>query len=369
MRVLYLGAAPSVHDRRFIAAYLDHGHQLRSLWLDSSAVASGTSLNDVVDRPKARQGAALDDHVGEVEAVLKAEDPDIVHAGPLTTCAWVAAMARPRRLIAASWGWDVLVDATRDPAARLRSADALSRADLVLCDSEVVCAHLRDVYAVPSDRIVRFPWGIDVQMFSPGKVAVSHRGRPGWEQACIVISSRHWEPQYGIMTIVDAFRRARSRMPDLRLVLLGSGSLEPRIRSFVQEHQLEPDVLIAGKVDNAKMAEQLRGADVYVTCSYSDGTSVSLLEAMGVGLPVVASDIAGDREWIGDGGYLVPVGDAEAVANGLAALASDAAMRRRMGLRNRQVVVERADWSVNVERLFDAIGRMRPRIRGNRLSR
>ena len=93
------------------------------------------------------------------------------------------------------------------------------------------------------------------------------------------------------------------------------------------------------------------------SCAHSDGTSVSLLEAMASALPVLVTDISSNREWVapGENGWLAPSGDAGAVAAALvAAAALDGEARREMGLRNRRVVEARADWGVNGARLLEA---------------
>jgi glycosyltransferase involved in cell wall biosynthesis len=95
-------------------------------------------------------------------------------------------------------------------------------------------------------------------------------------------------------------------------------------------------------------------ADVYVSASEVDGTSVSLLEAMASRRAVVVSDIAGNREWVepGRNGVLFPVGDAALLARALLDVAAlpDAA-RRGWGEQGRSQVLLRADWERNAARL------------------
>jgi glycosyltransferase involved in cell wall biosynthesis len=88
----------------------------------------------------------------------------------------------------------------------------------------------------------------------------------------------------------------------------------------------------------------------------SDGSSVSLLEAMATGLPVIVTDAHGNREWVGpDNGWLAPAKDADAYAQAiLIAEGMEASQRENMRAANRKVVEQRADWNLNFDKLLKA---------------
>jgi glycosyltransferase involved in cell wall biosynthesis len=112
-----------------------------------------------------------------------------------------------------------------------------------------------------------------------------------------------------------------------------------------------------GAIGHDRLPEWFRAADLYASCAHSDGTSVSLLEAMASALPVLVTDIPSNREWVapGENGWLAPSGDAAAVASALVeAAARDGEARREIGRRNRGIVEARADWGVNGARLLEA---------------
>jgi glycosyltransferase involved in cell wall biosynthesis len=105
------------------------------------------------------------------------------------------------------------------------------------------------------------------------------------------------------------------------------------------------------------MPEVLQGADVYCSMSRSDGTSLSLLEAMACGLAPVVSDIPANREWIDDGvdGVLVAPGEVETLASALTRVALDEDFRRSASARVREKVVERGDQRTNMARILAAV--------------
>jgi glycosyltransferase involved in cell wall biosynthesis len=110
-------------------------------------------------------------------------------------------------------------------------------------------------------------------------------------------------------------------------------------------------------IPHARMAPTLAGAQVYVSTSLSDSTSVSLLEAMAAGAFPVVTDIEANREWIEDGrnGFLVPVDDPAVLASRIIAALADPELRRRARAHNLELVRRRASWRANmdaIERLF-----------------
>ena len=123
-----------------------------------------------------------------------------------------------------------------------------------------------------------------------------------------------------------------------------------QIRQFIEDRKLAGIVTIRGQIPPSDMPKWFRAADAYVSCARSDGTSISLLEAMATGLPVVVSDIPSNREWVtaGENGWLAKVGSCQEFADRLLSVASlSPEQTRGIGERNRQIVAQRADWDKN----------------------
>jgi glycosyltransferase involved in cell wall biosynthesis len=113
-------------------------------------------------------------------------------------------------------------------------------------------------------------------------------------------------------------------------------------------------VLFAGRVERTELADYLNAADIYVSTSYSDGTSLSLLEAMATGLPAVVTDVPANLEWIRDGynGYIAKRGDAESVGESMQRLLDDPAQCRIFGGRTLEIAATKADWNRNFEKFL-----------------
>ena len=108
-----------------------------------------------------------------------------------------------------------------------------------------------------------------------------------------------------------------------------------------------------GKIPIEEMPDYLNAADVYVSTSLSDGTSLSLLEAMACALPVVVTEIPSNKEWVIDGynGFLVPPKKPGEVSKRVLTLLKNSNTREDMGQKNLAIAKDKADWNKNVDKL------------------
>jgi len=367
MRITYFSRTYTAHDLRFLTGIRAHGHEVVFLCLGDPALGwEKRPLPEGVELLSLHRNAVheLADCLAampDFEKALARARPDVLHAGPVPTCGFMAALSGFRPLVLMSWGSDLLVEADRSPAWQWAATCALRHADVFQCDCDAVRAKALTLHPLQSGQIVQFPWGIDLNAFLPAGAGAGVREKLGWQAAVVVISNRSWEPIYGIGTVLESFRLAALADDRLRLLLLGHGSEVDMVHAYIRQHRLESKICLAGRVGNDQLAPYLREADLYLSCSHSDGASISLLEALAIGLPCVVSDIPGNREWIapGSGGWLAPVGDAAAGTRALlAAAALTPAERRRMGEGNRAVAAARADWPRNLGLLMAAYARV-----------
>jgi glycosyltransferase involved in cell wall biosynthesis len=140
-----------------------------------------------------------------------------------------------------------------------------------------------------------------------------------------------FDPVKRIDTLLRAFRSLASRDPRVTLVLVGGGGEEERIRRMVAELGLGKQVVFTGLLEEP--ARVYPALDLYVSTSLKEGLPLSLVEAMGARLPVVATDVPGHRDVVvhGETGLLVPPEDPAALAGAISSLFADPERRRQMG--------------------------------------
>src|SRR5918996_1070833 len=147
-------------------------------------------------------------------------------------------------------------------------------------------------------------------------------------------------PVKGHLVLLRSLAQARGRVPDLVLDVAGQGPLEPALKAYAGELGLSDAVRFLGFVSPIQGA--IEDAAAVVVPSLGEGFGMVALEAMERGRPVIASDVGGLPEIVADGetGFVVPAGDAEALADAMVALATDLARAAEMGQAGRTRALE-----------------------------
>ena len=293
----------------------------------------------------------------ELTKMFTALTPDLVHAGPVQTCGYPIALTGYHPMLLTSWGADLLMFPERGEDWRQATQIAIEAADGLFVDSASVLQVARRFAEIPDDRVVMFPWGVEAGQFSPDGPRPTDQEFHAEPEACVMVCVRSWEPLYGIETLMEGFRSAHIRDKSLRLLLIGGGSEAPYILRFIHEHHLEDAVTLAGSLDTHHLPQWFRVAKGYISCAKSDGTSISLLEAMATGLPVIVTDIPSNREWVEPGvnGWLA--NDVASFADAMLCVSKlGESERAAISEVNRKVISTRADWDRNFPRLLAMYG-------------
>ena len=250
MRLLYFTDNNSGHNRRFLAKLSDSAHDVYYLSLAGTPpegwVPPGIRVVPFSRSfPRRSPPSLLGSFVPEFRRILDNLRPDLVQAGAIQSCAYIAALAGFHPMLAMSWGSDILVDADINPEWTNATIVALKGADCLFCDSDAVREKAAEIEAGTVTDVVQFPWGIQRDVFGPDGDRVE---LPWSNDAFILISTRAWEPEYDVNVVLRAFVIAHQQLPLLRLLLMGHGSLEGEMRAFVRRHGLSESVMIRNDV-------------------------------------------------------------------------------------------------------------------------
>jgi glycosyltransferase involved in cell wall biosynthesis len=240
---------------------------------------------------------------------------------------------------------DVAWPGASQPSAELLAE--LPRADFHVAQSAFAERSLID-YGVEPGRIFRMPLGVDTARFRPA----DGPRKPGPFRAFF---AGQMSVRKGVHHLLAAWRAADLR--DAELVFAGA----PRDR-YIGElvGRSDPTIRYMGFVPHARLHEAYQAADVFVFPSLAEGGVYVIYEALAAGLPCVVSANAGSAVRDGIEGFVVPVGDVEALAGRLRQLAGDDALRRRMAQAAR-ARAEQFAWPAFYRRIGlmyrDAVGR------------
>jgi len=184
---------------------------------------------------------------------------------------------------------------------------------------------------VPAERTVTVHEGIDVDHVVAAPPVNVHEAFWLPHQAPVVGNVAALVPHKGQRYLVDAAHLVVQDVPDARFIILGEGELREHLEKQVHEHHLEKHVLLPGF--RTDVLGCIKGFDLFVMSSVTEGLGTSLLDAMACGRPIVATRAGGIPEIVEDGvnGALVPPRDAASLAAAIVRALKDEGWRRRTG--------------------------------------
>jgi glycosyltransferase involved in cell wall biosynthesis len=329
VRILFFADAASVHTRRWVAAVAERGGEAIVITRQPGEVPGAKEVIAIAPgNDKLTWFKALPAVRRVARQVAKRFEPTLVHGHYVTSYGlWAAACGLNVPKVLTAWGSDILVTPRQSRWMRLIVCWSLRQADLITADSMDMLEEIaRYNPQAPCHQIL---WGADTDKFVPGQ--------PG--EDFDVVSLRSWEANYNIDLIIEAFSRFLMMRPQshAKLHLLGGGAMQAALEQRVQELRLLQQVRFHGRVGDLDMVQAIQRSRVSVSVPTSDATSVSVLESMACGLPIIATDLPANRQWIDEqGGWIVPVRDVDAVTQALVTAYDQPAQAAQMGLRNRE---------------------------------
>lgn len=239
-----------------------------------------------------------------------------------------------------------------DYPAGLLLGDKIAHADFAACASYFMRAQAMRA-AAPAD------WGkLHVVRCGIELSALPER-KPGPGGAFRFICVGRLSPEKGHRGLFEAFAKVLTTVPGARLDLVGDGPLRADLEAAATALGIAPAVTFHGMLDEAATLATVAGADALVLPSFMEGLPVVLMEAMGLGLPVISSGVAGVPELVRDGvsGLVFPPSNWDALTAAMMRLAGDPDLCARLGAAGQAAVAE--DFAIEraVRPLPDLFGR------------
>lgn len=270
--------------------------------------------------------------------------PDIVHAHYVTSCGLTALVCGFHPTVVTAHGSDLTVGMeSRIWRSLLKRVFEFS--DCVNTVSPDLASMVESL-GINSDKIRTLTLGVDTEKFSFSRRPPLEGSRP-----LKLICTRRLESVFDHHTIIKALVSLKERQITFEMTFAGGGSLLDELTRCVNNLGLDDCVRFAGRLDNDDLPEVLAGHDVYLSASLWDGASLSLLEAMAMGLFPIVSDIKANSTWLehGSDGLLHKVGDAEDLSDCIVRFWENQQMAAEAAERNREKVIESADRATNMK--------------------
>jgi len=204
------------------------------------------------------------------------------------------------------------------------------------------------------DKVIECPNGINVDAYASAATADKQSLFSLPQSTPVVLCVARLDPKKDHETLL----RAVSLVPGVVLVLAGDGQLSEQLHTLAGELGIASRVRFLGK--RMDVPRLLKAVDVYVQPSLWEGFGIAALEAMAAGKPVVASNVPGLAEVIGDAGLLFSIGNAGQLAQHISTLLGDANYRQRLGQ-----AAQKRSWMFSLDKTLDCYEKLYREVAGN----
>lgn len=355
MKIIYFSLDYCPHDHRFLSALSQTEHKVFYVRLQRGPrQTEDRAVPENIEQVLWEGGQDifrwqdLPKYILGLRRIIKQIKPDLIHAGPIQTCAFIAVLSGFRPILTMSWGFDLMRDVERNRWWEGVTRYTLKRSSYFTSDA-IVTREKAIQYGMNPEKTVVFPWGVDLEHFKPDP---AHNFSA---ETFTLFCNRSWEPNYGVDVLARAFVTVARQREDVSLVLLGGGSQGAAIRKILIGG-VEERVSFPGHINNADLPRYYQMADLYISASHVDGSSVSLMEGLACGLPCLVSDIPANKEWVREGynGWLFKDGDHNQLAEKIMQAVQERDELPEIGKNARASAQEKANWPRNVQILLGA---------------
>ncbi len=341
MRILFLADAKSYHTQRWVDYFIGCGHQCYLITLDRGIKTKAEeffihpgSLPNFLKYPLA---------VSKIRKITIQIKPDLINAHFVPSYGLAGARLKFHPLVISTWGSDVLISPHKSWLHKLRTKYVLKKADLVTTDARFTGEAISKL-GVSLGKVVVSPMGVERNLLGP----VVRAEKP----YLTILSNRKFEALYDIPTLLKAIPLiTKEAIRRVKFVILGEGSRKKALVILARELGIEDSLEFKGTVSREMLIQYYRDADIYISTSRSDSTSVSLLEAMSFGLIPVVTDIPGNKEWIDNqkNGFLFPRSDHESLARQIVYIINEFNGWSFFREKNYSIIHQRGIWEDNMK--------------------
>ncbi len=236
----------------------------------------------------------------------------------------------------------------------MRRADALTAISAYLAERARTLGFSKEVAIIPN--------GVDENLVSLAFERSAHdplRGELGIAaDACVVFSASRLVEKNGLLDLVDAIAQLHAQVgKNAYLVIAGEGPEHQRLEARAKALGISEYVRFLGSIPNEDFVRYYRMSDVFARPSLSEGLGSAFLEAMGAGVPIVATYVGGIKDFLVDGetGVVVRARDREDIARGIRRVLEDNELRERIIEKARALVIEKYLWVDIAKKMEDVL--------------
>jgi glycosyltransferase involved in cell wall biosynthesis len=215
----------------------------------------------------------------------------------------------------------------------------LTKPDYWVAPSKFTAEQFIRLFKIPKEKIRVIPEGVDLEKFNRSVDTSDINEKLGNERKILFVGNLH--PNKGVHFLIKSFALVKSRIKDVKLVIVGDGPLKHYLINLTKRLNIEKDVIFAGFVNDEDLPKYYASCDIFASASVLEGFGLIFLEAMALGKPIVAFNLASIPEVVGNAGILIDQINHEKFANAIIEL-----------LQNKELYKEKSEIALNRVKLF-----------------
>ena len=307
-KICFIGALNSIHFRKIVQYFKNRGY---STYIITYHPTSTGVVEDIGNKIYVPRGIPLFKKLNyfvtifSVRKFIRKLRPDVIFAQGATGYGFVASICNVYPIILRCQGVDIQLQAFNSKFFKFLVNFNLNKATFIISVSKPMTRALLKL-GISKRKILETQMGLDFKTFN----SLGRKYKTTWS----IICNRMLEPIYNYEVIIKAIKILKPAYPKIKVKIISDGYLKNRLKRMIDRLTLSEQFEFIDFLPNPVIANYLKKADLYISASLSDGTSMSLLEAMGTGIFPIVSKIPANQEWIKDGenGFLFnPVNETE----------------------------------------------------------
>lgn len=357
MKILFLSAANSIHTVKWVNALADRGHEVYLVY-NRGHEPECDKIRKNVHLQSLKYGGAKGYYfnASALKKITRRVNPDVINVHYASGYGTLARKSKIGPILLSVWGSDVYDFPYESFVKKIILQKNIRYASKLASTSFCMAEQLRRVMGNKELEIAVTPFGVDTEVFN------SSRFDKKKKDFILLGNIKMLKPKYGIAEFIRAVKLLLEKLEKseknylahkLKVHIYGEGEQRQELEGIIKELSLEQTVFLKGHVPNSQVPEILNDFDVFCATSMLDSESfgVAVVEAMAMGVPVIASDVDGFKEVVADGktGIIVPRGDEVEISQALERLVLDENLRNEFGENGRKRVEQLFDFQKNVD--------------------
>lgn len=347
MKICLLADAESIHTVRWCNHFAEHGYEVHLISFKQAQLLGVKTYHVNAGAINVSGGNwRVIFQYRKVKTLLQQINPDVLHSLYATSYGLVGALTGFKRYIVTPLGTDILISPNHSAIYRAILRYVFKRAKIIT----TMAPHMTEAMlrlGVDSNKIKEIIFGINTSIFNLNKHKIS-------ESEFLIASIRNFETVYNIPHFLRAIALVKDQIPNLKVKLVGDGSLKQQLIQLSKELKIDDVVSFLGKVPQTDVVQLLSEARIAVTTSLSDGNSLSLLESMACGAYPIATDIPANRQWVTTNvnGKLVKIDDVKGLADAILEVYKNYDHLVPTAIaKSQEILAQKGTWQVNMQKM------------------